>query len=231
MDRTEQNQAIRNTRIFSELGDEAIDDIADVIRWKKYNKGAKVISFRDTDTRVYFLAGGRVRATIFSYSGKEVSYQEMGPGSMFGELSAIDKKPRTTNIITTEPSWIGSISDAAFWNLIHTYPEVASGVLSRVASLVRYLTDRVYKYGALDVKDRVRAEVLGLAREHMKEGDKAVIEKMPTHAEIANRVNTHREAVTRELNELSRTGLIEQTGRILTVHSVDALAELLPEDI
>ena len=81
---------------------------------------------------------------------------------------------------------------------------MASGVLSRVASLVRYLTDRVYKYGALDVKDRVRAEVLGLAREHMKEGDKAVIEKMPTHAEIANRVSTHREAVTRELNELSR---------------------------
>ena len=54
---------------------------------------------------------------------------------------------------------------------------------------------------------------------------------MPTHVQIANRINTHREAVTRELNELTRLGLIEKDKRTLTVPDLEALAELLPEEI
>ena len=38
----------------------------------------------------------------------------------------------------------------------------------------------------------------------------------PTHAEIASRVATHREAVTREMNYLDREGIIERhTGRLV----------------
>lgn len=150
---------------------------------------------------------------------------------MFGELSAIDSKPRTANVITLEPSQIGCISCEDFWETIETYPEVAAVVLVRLATLVRFLSDRVYQFGALDVKDRIRAEVLRLARESTTDGRSAVIERMPTHVEIANRINTHREAVTRELNELSRMELIKQEKRVLTVTDLTALAELLQEDI
>jgi CRP/FNR family cyclic AMP-dependent transcriptional regulator len=97
--------------------------------------------------------------------------------------------------------------------------------------MIRFLIDRVYQYGALDVKDRVRMEVLRLARENMSGEDTAAIRNFPTHKEIANRVNTHREAVTRELNELSRMGLIAQDKRVLTVTTVSGLIELLPEYI
>lgn len=150
---------------------------------------------------------------------------------MFGELSAIDAKPRTANVITLAPSQIGRISCENFWSVIETYPEVAAIVLLRLATLVRFLSDRVYQFGALGVKDRIRAEVLRLARENTSDGKIAVIERMPTHVEIANRINTHREAVTRELNELARMELISQNKRVLTVSDLDALAELLPEDI
>jgi predicted transcriptional regulator len=54
------------------------------------------------------------------------------------------------------------------------------------------------------------------------------IQNFPTHKEIASRVNTHREAVTRELNELSRLGIIKQNQRVLTVLDLSKLAELLP---
>ena len=97
--------------------------------------------------------------------------------------------------------------------------------------MVRFLVDRVYQYGALDVKDRIRMEVLRLARESMSGDDKIVIGNFPTHKEIANRVNTHREAVTRELNELSRIGLIEQKQRVLEVNSVSKLADMISDEI
>ena len=228
---TDQKGFLKRTQIFEELSDETHTEIAQLIHWKEYRKRVEVVSYKDSGREVYFLADGRVRATIFSFSGKEISYQELSPGSMFGELSAIDGQPRTAHVITMEPSLIGSMSGNDFWTLIHKYPEVSAGVLKRLAALVRFLSDRVYQYGALDVKDRVRAEVLRLARENMTDGKSATVSKMPTHAEIANRVNTHREAVTRELNELSRLGIIDQNKRVLTVDDVGALAELLPEDI
>jgi signal-transduction protein with cAMP-binding, CBS, and nucleotidyltransferase domain len=47
--------------------------------------------------------------------------------------------------------------------------------------------------------------------------------------EIASRVSTHREAVTRELNRLSRIGLITRGGDALLVRDVDRLAQMVQD--
>ena len=148
---------------------------------------------------------------------------------MFGELSAIDELPRSAHVVAIEPSRIGSLSRREFLKLFHTYPEVSDAVLLRLVSIIRDLSDRVYQYGALDVKDRVRKEILHLALRNMTGPNSAVITPMPKHVEIANRVNTHREAVTRELNTLAKMGLIRQERRVLTIDDVAKLSDLLPE--
>jgi CRP/FNR family cyclic AMP-dependent transcriptional regulator len=230
-DKFDAKETLRETELFKFLDDEALDQVLKLIKWKQYRQGVEVIPYRDKSDDVYFIASGQVRITIFSFAGKEISYEELGSGEMFGELSAIDQLPRTANVITLGVAHIGAMSRSDFWRLIDRYPGVAAASLKRLARVVRFLVDRVYQYGALDVKDRVRTEVLRLARESMSSDDSATIQHFPTHNEIANRVNTHREAVTRELNELSRMGLIEQNQRVLTVLAVSRLMELLPEDI
>jgi CRP/FNR family cyclic AMP-dependent transcriptional regulator len=224
-------EALRKIEIFKSMDDENFGPVSSLVKWKQYRKGTEVIPYMSESDDVYFISSGSVRVTIFSFSGKEISYQELGSGDMFGELSAIDQLPRTANVITLEPAHIGVISKSDYWWLLDRYPSVAAATLKRLASMIRFLIDRVYQYGALDVKDRVRMEVLRLARENMSGEDTAAIRSFPTHKEIANRVNTHREAVTRELNELSRMGLIEQHQRVLTVTAVSDLAELLVENI
>ena len=223
------SDSLKKIELFENLDDQACDQVSKLIKWRQYKKATEVLPYRGESTDVYFIASGRVRITIYSITGKEISYQELGPGKMFGELSAIDQLPRTANVITTEPSRIGSITKNDYWKLVNQHPSVAAAAMKRLAGLVRFLIDRVYQYGALDVKDRIRMEVLRLARESMSNEDSAVIHDFPTHKEIANRVNTHREAVTRELNELSRLGIIEQSSRVMTVTTVSGLTELLPE--
>jgi len=224
-------EALRKIKLFQCLDDESCDQIAKLVKWKQYQQGTEIVPYKGDGDDVYFIATGQVRVTIFSFTGKEVSYQELGPREMFGELSAIDQLPRTANVLALENSHIGVMSSSNYWGLIERYPSVAAAALKRLASMVRFLADRVYQYGALDVKDRVRMEVLRLARESMTGDDIATIHSFPTHREIASRVNTHREAVTRELNELSRMGIIEQNQRVLTVTAVSDLVELLAEDI
>lgn len=222
-------ESLRKIELFKSLDDDAFGLVSSLVKWKQYRKGTEVVPYMGESDDIYFIASGSVRVTIFSLSGKEISYQELGAGEMFGELSAIDQLPRAANVITLEPAHIGVISRSDYWGLVDRYPSVAAATLKRLASMIRFLIDRVYQYGALDVKDRVRMEILRLARENMSGEDAAAIRNFPTHKEIANRVNTHREAVTRELNELSRMGLIEQDQRVLTVTTVSGLIELLPE--
>ncbi len=217
------------TALFKELTRQECEQVSKLVKWRTYLKGAEVIYHMASDDDVYLVATGRVRVTIFSLGGKEISYQELGPGAIFGELSAIDGSPRTANVIALEESRIGLLGKADYWRLMEQYPAVAAGTLKRLAGLVRFLVDRVYQYGALDVSDRIRMEILRLAQEHPQSDNSASIPDFPTHREIANRVNTHREAVTRELNELNRLGIIEQRQRTLAVLDLARLSEMLSE--
>jgi CRP-like cAMP-binding protein len=69
------------------LDDESCDQIARLVKWKQYRQGTEIVPYKGYSDDVYFIATGQVRVTIFSFTGKEVSYQELGPGEMFGELS------------------------------------------------------------------------------------------------------------------------------------------------
>ena len=63
----------------------------------------------------------------------------------------------------------------------------------------------------------------------MKDGKTAVFQPAPTHADIASRVSTHREAVTRELNHLAQIGLLERRTGALVITDVPGLAHMVEE--
>ena len=79
------------------------------------------------------------------------------------------------------------------------------------------------------MSNRIHAELLRLAKIGAKDGSGARISPAPTHTEIASRVSTHREAVTRELVRLSKIGLIERDKNVLVIKDVKRLAAMVHE--
>ena len=77
------------------------------------------------------------------------------------------------------------------------------------------------------MKNRIHAELLRLAREQEPSDNRADISPVPTHADIASRVSTHREAVTRELNGLIQSGLLAKKKRTLTVTDLLRLTKMV----
>lgn len=215
--------------ILDRLPDDVYGGIESKIRWKRYESGAEILHHKDAGRDVYFVGSGHVRATTFSALGKEVTYRDLFQGEIFGELSALDGLPRSASVVAVEPSDIGVMSGEEFVSIIHQHSEVADAFMLRLVSVIRRLTDRIYWYDSLTVRDRVRKELLLLAGEHMNGPNTAVIPQMPKHAELANRIDTHREAVARELSILARMGLVHREGRKLTVTNVAGLAHLLPD--
>jgi CRP-like cAMP-binding protein len=100
-------------------------------------------------------------------------------------------------------------------------------VLVALATLVRGLSERVIDLSTLGEQNRIHAELLRLAHEAGIADNRARISPMPRHADIASRVSTYREQVTRELSALGRTGLLEEVDGALVVCDAAALERLV----
>ena len=192
-------------------------------RWRTVAHGAEVISAEAGSTDVHLVAAGRVRVTFYSPSGREVAFRELGAGASFGELAAIDGQARSACVVALDEAIIGTISRDRFWRLLRDSPEVTANVMRNLAALVRDLSARIVDTTTLTVPQRVRAEIVRLARATGTNGTSALIIRSPTHAELANQIGATREAVSRELSRMTGGGLVERCGRDLLVHDVASL--------
>ena len=223
-----QNHLERLT-IFAGLPQEALERIRRRCCWRRYEPGEPIVDYLDSSDDVFFIVAGEARVTIYSLDGKAVSFRDLGPGDVFGEYPAIDLGPRSASVEARTSCLVASMPAATFRELLEAEPVVALALLPQLVMTIRSLTTRVYEFSTLAVNNRIQAELLRLAHLVPREGKSARIVPAPTHVEIANRISTHREAVTRELNRLSRLGIIERRGGTLLVRDVDRLATIVYE--
>ena len=215
---------------FKDLPDQDLGPLAKACRWRRYDAGQEIVGHQDESTDVFFVVAGKVHAVVYSTAGKQVSFREIEAGSTFGEIAAIDAKPRSAAIVALTDALVASLPGAAFRKVLGRHPEVSSKVMEHLTGLVRQLSERVFEFSVLAVKNRIHAELLRLAQKNMKGKNTAVISPAPTHADIASHISTHREAVTRELNHLAHTGALERRSGALVINDVDHLARMV-EDV
>ena len=210
---------LKESGFFAGLSTEDLAALAARCRWRTTRSGELIIGHRDQSRDVLFLLSGLVRVNIYSLSGRQVSFRDIRPGDVFGELSAIDGKPRSASVESLVPSTLMVMPQAVFLDMLQAHPPVMIETLCRLTAMIRSLTDRIVEISTLAVRNRVQAELVRLARDHG--GRDGVVNPAPTHAEIASRISTHREAVTRELNELTKNGLVSRDGRTLIISDLE----------
>jgi len=179
---------------------------------------------------VYLLVSGRVRITTYSQGGRQVTFRDIPAGEVFGEVAALDEKPRSADVIALDNALLASMAPPVFRRLLADEPLIGGRVMTRLAALVRSLSDRVIDLSTLGVQNRIHAEILRLARAAGVERNRARLEPGPKHADIASQVSTYREQVTRELSALARAGILEKDGAALVVRDVARLEKMV-EDV
>ena len=107
-------QALTQIRILQMLGSNELTDLAGNCEWKRYSTGQEIVAEREETSDIHFICQGRVSAKTYSNSGKEVTYAELTAGAVFGELAAIDGKPRSAFIVAIEESLIASVGNHFF---------------------------------------------------------------------------------------------------------------------
>lgn len=203
-------------------------------RWRNFDEGEQIIDRETQSEDVFFVISGIARVVNFSAGGREVSFDDIGPGGLFGELAALDNRPRSASVVAKTPMLAAAVPATAFRELLVAHPEVAMALLRRLAEVVRESTDRIMDLSTLGAHNRIFAELLRLARESdpkafEQKANQARIRPVPHHVDIASRVSTARETVARVLSDLSKKNVVDRERDTLVILDVARLAKMVKE--
>lgn len=193
---------------------------------RRYEPHQFVIEYGDSNCDVFFLLEGRARVTLFTDTGREIAYREMGRGDIFGELAGIDGRARSASIVALEPALVARLPQAMFRDFVKSNPVFAWVLLGHLSDRLRAMTKRVYEFSTLMVRQRLIRELLRRAEGNHGADGKALLDPAPTHVELAAYISTHREAVSREMSALAKRGLVKKRGSGLVLSELGTL-ELL----
>lgn len=221
-------RSLASIELLEGLSENDLSALSRRCRWRDFDENEQILAHLDADTDVLFLTRGRLRVALYSASGKEVAFEDLPPGQHFGEMAAIDRKGRSASVFALEPCTIAFLSSKDFMQLMESHFVIAKRVMTALCRLVRRLDERVFEFSTLTVSNRIHAELLRLAGGDVGRRT-ARIAPPPRHADIASRVSTHREAVTREMNVLARAGIIRQERDALHILDLQKLSQMVHE--
>lgn len=193
--------------LFGSVDDAGLRLIEAACAWKECAAGQWVIDHEGGGTEVYVVLRGHLRV-IAAAAGREMILRDLSEGEFFGELAALDGKPRSAGILAVTASSLAVVPAKVFRKAIHQHPGVCDEILAVLAGQIRSLANRASETAGMNVRERLGAELLRLSEPSRREPGTMVVSPPPTHAELAARVASHRESITRELNLMERTGLI-----------------------
>ncbi len=194
-------------------------------RWRRCGRNEQILDKDSDDRDVYFVVRGAVQIVNFSLTGREVALARVGAGGYFGELSAIDGRPRSASVVAAEDCVVATASPRTFTDLLADHPEMAKHVLHRLAGIIRSCDERIMDLSTLGAVQRVYLEILRLIEE--PEPGVSIIPKLPTHKTIASRASTTRETVARTMSQLASVGILAREGDKIVVRNRDKLEDLV----
>lgn len=212
----------KNT-LFSDIPEETLNALKSRWRTSRFDAGALMLHHNESSTDLFFVLEGRVRVIVYSANGKSVVFRDIHEGSLFGELAALDGGPRSANVIALTETRLAAVSAAEFRSLLSEHPAMLDFLFEHLTGLIRKYSQRIVELCTLSVEDRIRVEIQRLAYEHVAAKNEARISPAPTLDEIASRIGTTREAVSREIARLSRDSVVAREHGDLVIRNLGRL--------
>jgi CRP-like cAMP-binding protein len=217
---------LRVISLFEDLQDAELARVAELCVIRTYDKTAQIVGQQDKTTDVFFVLSGTVRFSSYAPTGREVIYSDVSGGGIFGEFSAIDGRPRSATCLAVTDCTLARMTAPKFHDLLVGNGAIAMRLVELLVAKIRPMSERVFEVSALSVRERVRRELLRLAETGSTSRDGIVIHPAPTHYEIAARIGSHREAVTREFNRLEAENIVEVKRREIRIVDIGQLRSL-----
>jgi len=214
----DEQELLRTVPIFSELTDADIASMARLTSRRHCPKDTVVFFENEEGDSFFIIVDGRIKVTILGDDGREVILSVLGRGDFFGEMALLDNEPRSATAIAVEDTELLSLHRNDFQGVLTDNRSIMSALIKILTARLRRANHQISTLALLDVYGRVARVIVDTARDEGKRlKDGRIAFRRATHQEIANRIGTTRETVTRMLKDLERQGLIHIDGKEVVV--------------
>jgi CRP/FNR family transcriptional regulator, cyclic AMP receptor protein len=211
---THRSETLAHMPMFASLALADVRALDSRCFWHRVSVGEWVVNDHSEGTDVYFVLNGHLRGIVVA-PGHDLIVADIRDGEFFGSVSAIDGRPGIFGVRAITDTVMARMRAVAFREAIDRYPSVRAGVLATFTRAIRMFANRAIEHAHLHVRERLCAELLRLSRTSAK--GRVVVSPPPTHAELAARISTRREAVTKLLRALELEGVIARTPSALVL--------------
>jgi CRP/FNR family transcriptional regulator, cyclic AMP receptor protein len=193
----------------------AIQALASAGTLRSYKKGAIIVSEGDSGDTLIVLLAGSVRVYGTDTQGREVTYATMSAPDYFGEMS-LDGGARSASVEALSACECAVITRVRVHALLATTPDLALELITKITARARAATITIRNLALMDAYGRLATTLDELAHAPDALGARAVPPRT-THTDLAQRIGTSREMVSRLLRDLEKGGYISVDKRSMTL--------------
>ena len=223
-------QALRQTDFFGDLDESLLARLAQAAVQKRLKRDETLFVAGEPANGLYVIASGSVRAFRASADGREQVIHTERAGATVGELPLFDGQPYPSTVAAEENSIVLFIDRATVLQLCQAHPEIAMAAVRALCRRLRRCAGLVETLSLRAVGQRLAHWVLNEARSRgQQRGLMMEVEIALSKEQIATRIGSVREVVSRALARLEEDGLLKVSGHQVTIPNVDRLSRYIEQ--
>jgi len=212
---------LARVRILSALDDEALQRLAAAAFTRRLAANQILFVGGEPSEHLYVVRSGQLRVLTTSPHGEQFVLSTVSAGDVIGELSLLDRHPRSADVVAAELSELIAVPAEVARSVLEGDPRAVLAAACELAGQVRRLTGTMGDLVFLDLPRRV-AKLL-LSRSTTTSDGKAVSNLGASQSVVAAQLGVSRQSVSKALSGLTRHGWIEIDGRSVVLRDQTAL--------
>jgi CRP/FNR family cyclic AMP-dependent transcriptional regulator len=211
---------IKNIPLFNHLREAQLKEMASRCTNAKYKKGEVVFFKTDMSTDLYIVISGKLKAMLADEEGDEMVIASFEKGAFFGELSLLDGKGRSATIVADTDAELAVLKKDVFLDLLYKNPRISVELMITLVERLRKADELIESLAFLEVAERLVRTLLEAAADDSTSTTGFRKAGKLTHKELAARIGSSREAVSKCLKVLSGKSIVKESdGYILIAHN------------
>jgi CRP/FNR family transcriptional regulator, cyclic AMP receptor protein len=222
-------ELLGKTALFGSLSEEDRGAIASRMRQTQFEPDQMIFSRGDPGRDLYLVLEGRIRLSILSGDGRELSFAHAGPGSVFGEIATLDGGERTAGATAISRVQAMALPQKALNEVIENNPKVAAAAIHFLCQRLRDTDQRLEAIALHRIEVRLARLLLGILKLEAPnaKGPSVPLDLGMSQGEIALLIGASRPKVNIALTLLEEMGAIKRAGSKLTcdTEALEGIAE------
>ena len=203
---------LRGASLFSAFDADDLTACARRFHAARFGKNELLFSRGDDGDCLYVVAEGQVRLAVSTADGRELSFEIVGPGGMFGEIALLDGRPRSAEATALAPTLAYVLAREDFKRLMRERPSVTEAVVEFLCGRLRRVSDRLEDVALHPLVVRLaRFLVVAIGERRAPPGKRVAVELRFSQSELALLLGASRPKINGSLVELERAGAIGRT--------------------